>query len=75
MNKYQLKKNFSNSIFIETLLSTNKTFNNDDTFLQTVPTSEINKLINKKDKNDIDEIFNKYNELFKKIKKFLNDFE
>lgn len=55
-----------NNLFKESLLSTG----NNTTLLKTIHTTEINNITNKK-QNDIQEIYDKYNNLNDKIKLFL----
>lgn len=76
-----MEKYSSNNLFKETLLSSNvlnknnKNNTSEETFLKTVPTTEINNIIKDIKKDDIVEIFDKYNELKKKINALLNDLE
>ena len=61
-----------NDLFKETLLSTGTNLNS--TLLKTVPTTEINLIIGyEKKQDDIQEIFDKYNNLKKKINLLWND--
>lgn len=59
----------SNIIFKESLLSSGEIINN--SYLKTVPTTEINNIIKEEKKhNDIEEIKNKYEQLKNKINAF-----
>lgn len=67
-----MENSLKNDLFKETLLSTGTNLNS--TLLKTVPTTEINKIIGcEKKQDDIQEIFDKYKILKKKINLLWND--
>ena len=69
-----MKNSLKNDLFKEILLSTGTNLNS--SLLKTVPTTEINAIIGcEKKPDDIQEIYNKYNNLKKKIHSIWNDIE
>lgn len=69
-----MENSSKNNLFKKTLLLTETNTNINTTLLKTVPTTEIINIIGgEKKQNDIQEIYDRYNNLKKKINLFLNN--
>jgi hypothetical protein len=67
-----MENSLKNNLFKESLLSSGNNLNS--TLLKTVPSTEINNIIgNEKKSDDIQEIYDRYNDLKKKINLLLNN--